>query len=548
MMTTAPPVAVCLTLTRSISQTRTVEEICRVALDALADGIGVSRSAILLFDEDGVMRFAAWQNISASYRAVVEGHTPWRPDTPSPEPIVVPDVTLDSSLRAFLPAIKSEGIAAMAFIPLVSLDRVIGKFMLYYDEPHALSTDELQLASLIAWQIAFAVERTRAEAQARRSEAAAAEANRLKDEFLATLSHELRTPLNAILGWVQILQTGIVPPERVRHAIEVIGRNTTLQARLIEDILDVSRIISGKLEIDQAPVLLGPLVDTVVSGTMPTAQAKNIELVKTAPADLPVIDGDAKRLHQVLGNVLSNAVKFTPSGGRIDVRCAYEHDAITIEVQDSGAGIAAEFLPYVFDRFRQADSRAIRRHGGLGLGLAIARHLIEQHHGQIRATSDGAGLGTTVRIQLPVTSQPSDDAAAGVPVPLESDSEFRMHGMTVLVVDDQQDSCELLAALFERHGARVVQCDSAESALGVLNDVEANLLIADIAMPDIDGYELIRRVRATHTTLPAIAVSAYARPQDRRRALSAGFDGYCAKPVEAPQLLRAVREVMLTLS
>jgi len=356
--------------------------------------------------------------------------------------------------------------------------------MLYYDEPHALSTNELQLVSLIAWQVAFAVERTRAEAQARRSEAAAEEASRLKDEFLATLSHELRTPLNAILGWVQMLQTGMVSPERLRHAIDVIGRNTNLQARLIEDILDVSRIISGKLEIEHAPVLIAPLIDTVVSGMMPAAQGKNIELVKTIPADLPVIDGDAKRLHQVLGNVLSNAVKFTPGGGRIDVRCAYQDDAIVIEVQDSGAGIAPEFLPYVFDRFRQADSRAIRRHGGLGLGLAIARHLIEQHDGDIRATSAGPGLGTTVHIRLPVSAGGSEEATASVSLPVDLDEEFRMHGLTVLVVDDQRDSCELLAALFERHGARVVQCDSAESALGVLTDVEANLLIADIAMPE----------------------------------------------------------------
>jgi len=546
MMTTAPPMAVCLTLTRAISQTRTVEEICDIALQALADGLGLSRSSILLYDSEGVMRFAAWRGISAEYRCAVEGHSPWRPDTPNPEPLVVPDVTLEPSLAAFLPTIESERIAAMAFIPLVSLGRVIGKFMLYYDEPHALSTNELQLVSLIAWQVAFAVERTRAEAQARRSEAAAEEASRLKDDFLATLSHELRTPLNAILGWVQMLQTGIVSPERLRHAIDVIGRNTNLQARLIEDILDVSRIISGKLEIEHAPVLVAPLIDTVVSGMMPAAQGKNIELVKTIPADLPVIDGDAKRLHQVLGNVLSNAVKFTPGGGRIDVRCAYQDDAIIIEVQDSGAGIAPEFLPYVFDRFRQADSRAIRRHGGLGLGLAIARHLIEQHDGEIRATSAGPGLGTTVYIRLPVSVDGSDEVAARVSLPVELDEEFRMHGLTVLVVDDQRDSCELLAALFERHGARVVQCDSAESALGVLTDVEANLLIADIAMPDIDGYELIRRVRASHPTLPAIAVSAYARPQDRRRALSAGFDGYCAKPVEAPQLLRAVRSVMLS--
>jgi signal transduction histidine kinase/CheY-like chemotaxis protein len=547
MVTTAPPMAVCLTLTRAISQTRTVEEICDIALLALADGLGVSRSSILLFDDDGVMRFAAWQGISQEYRVAVEGHTPWRPDTADPEPVVVADVTLEPSLAAFLPTIQHEGIAAMAFIPLVSLGRVIGKFMLYYDEPHALSTDELQLAGLIAWPVAFAVERTRAEAQARRSEAAAEQASRLKDEFLATLSHELRTPLNAILGWVQMLQTGVVSQERLRHAIDVIGRNTHLQAQLIEDILDVSRIISGKLEIERTPVLLSPLIDTVVSGAMPAAHAKNIELVKTGPTELPLIDGDAKRLHQVLGNVLSNAVKFTPAGGRIDVRCASEDDAIVIEVQDSGAGIAPEFLPYVFDRFRQADSRAIRRHGGLGLGLAIARHLIEQHEGDIRAASPGPGLGTTVHIRLPVSAD-ADDACAGMETPRELGDELRMHGMTVLVVDDQADSCELLAALFERHGARVVQCDSAESALGVLTDVEANLLVADIAMPDIDGYELIRRVRASHGALPAIAVSAYARPQDRRRALAAGFDGYCAKPVEAPQLLRAVRSIMLTSS
>jgi len=545
MVTTASSVAVCLTLTRAISQTRTVEEIYEIALHTLADGLGVSRSSILLFDATGVMRFAAWRGLSADYRGAVEGHSPWSPDSADPQPLVVADVRIDPSLRALLPVIETEGIAAMACIPLISLGRVIGAFMLYYDQPHALGTDELQLASLVASQVAFAVERTRAESQARRSEAAAAEASRLKDEFLATLSHELRTPLNAILGWVQMLKTGVVSQERLDHAIDVIGRNTTLQARLIEDILDVSRIISGKLEIENVPMSLSPLIDTVISGALPAAHAKNIELVKSVPIDLPIVDGDPKRLHQVLGNVLSNALKFTPSGGRIDVRCAVDSDSVAIEVQDSGAGIAAEFLPYVFDRFRQADSRSIRRHGGLGLGLAIARHLIEQHHGEIHATSNGPNLGTTVQIRLPVQTMSSRQPTTVTTEPIEPDGEFHMHGMTVLVVDDQPDSCELLAALFERQGARVVQCDSAESALGVLTDVEANLLIADIAMPDIDGYELIRRIRTSHSALPAIAVSAYARPQDRRRALAAGYDGYCAKPVEAPQLLRAVRDVMM---
>ena len=545
MKTTAPPIAVCLKLTQAISQTRTVEEIFTIALDTLAEGLGVSRSAILLFDAENVMRFAAWRGISNEYRAAVEGHTPWPRNATNPQPLVIADIRLEPSLATLLPIIEAEGIAAMAFIPLVSLGRVIGKFMLYYDEPHVLASDDLQLASVIASQVAFAVDRTSAEAQARHSEAAAEEASRLKDEFLATLSHELRTPLNAILGWVQMLQTGGVSQDRLRHAINVIGRNTLLQARLIEDILDVSRIMSGKLELESVPVPLAPLVDTVVSGVLPDAQAKNIELVKTAPHDLPLIDGDPKRLHQVLGNVLSNAVKFTPSGGRIDVRCAYEGDSIAIEVQDSGVGIAPGFLPHVFDRFRQADSRSIRRHGGLGLGLAIARHLIEQHHGDINATSDGPGLGTTVHIRLPVDSRSAPQSALRASAPTEPDGDMQMHGMTILVVDDQPDSCELLAALFERHGARVVQCDSAESALGVLADIEANLLVADIAMPDIDGYELIRRVRSSHSTLPAIAVSAYARPQDRRRALAAGYDGYCAKPVEALQLLRAVRNVML---
>jgi CheY-like chemotaxis protein len=219
-----------------------------------------------------------------------------------------------------------------------------------------------------------------------------------------------------------------------------------------------------------------------------------------------------------------------------------EGDVIAIDVQDTGVGIAREFLPYVFERFRQADSRSTRRHGGLGLGLAIARHLIEQHRGSISAISEGTGRGTTVQMRLPVRTYVSSQSAAsaGVVPP-----DLQMHGMTVLIVDDHRDSGELLGALFERHGARVVQCESAESALGALASVEAHLLVADIAMPDIDGYELIHRVRQSYAALPAIAVSAYARPQDRRRALAAGYDGYCAKPVEAPQLLRAVRDVLL---
>jgi PAS domain S-box-containing protein len=670
MLTAAnPQVAFCLALTGAIGRTRSVEEIYTIALDALADGLGVSRASILLFDPDGVMRFKASRRLSETYRQAVEGHSPWRPDSPDPEPIVVTDVLQEASLAPYLPTVLAEDIAAMAFIPLVSVGRVIGKFMLYYDVPHALSADEIQLAGLIASQVAFAVERTRAEEQARRSEerllfaldaasmgtwdwdlitqtvlwsdnlerihglppgtfdgtfnsyereihpedrervlasaqraiaegvpheveyrivgpdgvvrwvegkgrvecyngrpvrmtgvcmivtrrkqaelarlAAAEEASRLKDEFLATLSHELRTPLNAILGWVQMMQAGGLAPERMRQAIDIIGRNATLQAQLIEDILDVSRIITGKLEIDRQPVFVAQLIDNVVSGVLPTADARHIDMAKVVPDDLPPIEGDPKRLHQVLGNVLSNAIKFTPEGGRVKIDCRVTGESIEIEVRDSGVGISSDFLPYVFDRFRQADSRSTRKHGGLGLGLAIARHLLEQHGGEIRAHSDGSGCGTTIVMRLPTRSDALDRIEVATPARLlEPIVELRLDGSTVVVVDDQRDSRDLLGALLEQWGARVLRCDSAESALDALNTVPVHLLVADIAMPDVDGYELIRCVRQLTNRMPAVAVSAYARPQDLSRAIASGYNGYCAKPIEASLFLQTIREIM----
>jgi PAS domain S-box-containing protein len=658
---------VCLELTAAISRSRTVEEIYAAALDALAEGLGVSRASILLFDSDRVMRFKASRGLSEEYRAAVEGHTPWTPETPDAQPIIVGDVGRDASLKALRPTLKAEGIAALAFIPLVSLGRVIGKFMLYYGLPHEPSADELQLAGIVASQVAFAVERTRAEEQARQSEerlrfaldaasmgtwdwdlttqnvrwsanverlhglppgsfdgtfpsyereihpddrerviasirraieqgvpheveyrivapdgtvrwvegkgrveynggrpvrmtgvcmmvtrrkeaelarlTSAEEASRLKDEFLATLSHELRTPLNAILGWVQMLQADGLSPDRVRRAFDVIGRNARLQGQLIEDILDVSRIITGKLEIDRVPLLVDQLLDTAISGVLPAANAKQIQVSREICADLPAIEGDPKRLQQVLGNILSNAIKFTPEGGLVGIRCAAAGDDVLIEVRDSGAGIAPEFLPYVFDRFRQADSRATRKHGGLGLGLALARYLVEQHHGSIQAQSEGLDRGTTVQIRLPAASGRSLHGRS-IQAADEQRIELRLDGSVVLVVDDQRDSRELLAAVFAGCGAEVLQCDSAEQAVRKLADSRVHLLVADIAMPDVDGYELIARVRQMNDRIPAVAVSAYARPQDRKRALAAGYNGYCSKPIETGALLQTVHQVM----
>ncbi|MGE3708002.1 MAG: ATP-binding protein, partial [Vicinamibacterales bacterium] len=660
-------IGVCLTLTRAIGQARTVEELYGIALDALREGLGVERSSILLFDPDGVMRFKAYRGLSEAYRRAVEGHTPWRPDSPDPRPIVVADVSRDEGLAALRPAVVREGIAAMAFVPLVSEGRVIGKFMLYFDRPYAPGADELEFADLIASQVAFAVERTRAEAQARLSEArlrfaldaaamgtwewdlrtqsvrwsvnlerlhglpagtfdgafgsyekeihpddrahvaasvqraieqgvphdieyrivgpdgtirwcegkgrveyedgrpvrmtgvcmmiterkeverlrleSAEEASRLKDEFLAMLSHELRTPLNAVLGWVQILQSGRLSPARIQQAIDIIGRNATLQSRLIEDILDLSRIIAGKLDVERVPVSLAGVVETVVSGARPEVAARGLTLTVDVEPRLPPIDGDPRRLHQVVGNVLANAVKFTPAGGRIAVSARTAGTAVELVVQDSGVGIQPEFLPFVFDRFRQADSGATRQHGGLGLGLAICRHLVERHGGEIAAASDGIGRGTTVRIRLPI----GRDGVAGADVrpvdhaPLDGE---RLDDHRVVVVDDQSDSREILAALLSARGAEVVECASAAHALEALKRQSADLLVADIAMPEVDGLELIRRARELQPDLPAVAVSAYARPEDRARALAAGFRGYCTKPLEHHLLLQTVREAL----
>jgi CheY-like chemotaxis protein/nitrogen-specific signal transduction histidine kinase len=372
--------------------------------------------------------------------------------------------------------------------------------------------------------------------------AAAEESSRLKDEFLATLSHELRTPLNAILGWVHLLEGGSLPADQARRAIDVIGRNARLQAQLVEDVLDVSRIIVGKLEIERMPLAVPQLVDTVVAGLAPALTAKRIHLEQWIDATIVPVEGDRRRLHQVLSNVLSNAVKFTPEGGSIQLTCTMREGWLEIRVRDSGVGIAPAVLPYVFDRFRQADSGSTRRHGGLGLGLAITRHLVEQHGGDIRVESDGPGCGTTITIRLPAASTQWGPTTHPVGVPEAEDAE-RLDGVGVLVVDDEPDSREVVARLLEQRGAAVRQCNSALAALRVLAAEGVDVLVADIAMPDVDGYELIRRVRASGNRVPAIAVTAIARPSDRERALASGYTAYCAKPVDGASLTRVVRQV-----
>jgi signal transduction histidine kinase/CheY-like chemotaxis protein len=414
-------------------------------------------------------------------------------------------------------------------------------------------------AAFLLFAITRAQVRARGEAEAlardnarlyRQAEGARAEAevaNRAKDEFLATLSHELRTPLNAILGWTRILRKEDVDAPTRGRGLEVIERNVRAQARLIEDVLDVSRIITGKMQLAVRRVDLGAVIDAALESVRPAALARRIDLapIVEGPAS---IKGDPERLQQVLWNLLSNAIKFTPEGGRIEVRLVPGGEEARIEVTDSGKGIDPEFLPYVFDRFRQADSSSTRAHGGLGIGLALVRHLVELHGGSVEARSAGPGLGSTFAIHLPVGGPATaDEGVAPVPAATVSRASLTglpsLRGLRVLVVDDESDARELLGVILRGKGADVEPVASVADALAAFAEARPDVLVSDISMPDADGYELIRRLREGEgdaALTPAIALTAYARDRDRERALASGFQLHLAKPVEPDDLVLAV--------
>ena len=373
----------------------------------------------------------------------------------------------------------------------------------------------------------------------------AEKANRLKDEFLATLSHELRTPLNAVIGWSRILKAGRLDNESSTHAIEVIERNAWAQKQIIEDILDVSRVITGKLQLHLGPVDLVSVVNAALDAVRPALEAKDIRVETHFQEGLKIIAGDADRLQQVVWNLLSNASKFTPAGGVVSVRIRQDESYVEIEVRDTGPGIAAEFLPHVFERFRQADGSTTRTHGGLGLGLAIVRHLVELHGGLIAAENETVGTGAifTVRLPLPSTELSRDSGAPATRV--RDASEVDLKDVKILVVEDELDALDLLTIDLTAHGAKVRGATSAAEALDLLRADSFDLLISDIGMADTDGYNLIKQVREQEVEkrehIPAIALTAYARTQDRLRALAAGYNTHVAKPVEIKELVTVVK-------
>lgn len=452
------------------------------------------------------------------------------------------------------PVALREGLRGAFGFPILIDSDIWGIIEFLSSEIREPDDELMNLAAGIGGQIGQFAQRKRAEAELadllereRVARADAEKANRLKDEFLATLSHELRTPLNAVIGWSRMLNSGRLDRENSKHAQEVIERNAWAQKQIIEDILDISRVITGKLQLNLSPVNLAVVIDAALDAVRPALEAKEIKIEAIIDSSLRAISGDADRLQQVVWNILSNAAKFTPSGGSVEISVRQSDTHVLIQVKDSGPGIEPDFLPYVFERFRQADGSTTRTHGGLGLGLAIVRQLVELHGGTIAVEnrSDSQGAIFTIRLPLP-TGMLQKELLAGAALAFgEKRSEQpSLEGLNILIVDDETDALDLITVELAQHGANVTGVTSAADALEALEQRKFDLLVSDIGMPKVDGYELIRRVRKQEEgrdkQLPAVALTAYARVQDRMQAILAGFSTHVAKPIEANELITVV--------
>ena len=549
-------------LAASLDYETTLQSVASLSVPFLADWC-----IVYVVDDDGAIRpiAVAHAGDAAEVEAVweLERRRNQNPDAAGGVPKVIR--TGRSELYAEIPAsveastpddaerfrvARELGLESAMIVPLVARGRTLGAITFATcATARRYGLSDLALAEDLAQRAALAVDNALLYREAQ-------EANRLKDEFLATLSHELRTPLTSILGWTNLLRSVRFDDATAARALETIERNARSQKQLVDDLLDASRIITGKLRLEMRPTELKSVVESACEAARPAAQAKGIELSLALDDAASLVAGDAERLQQVVWNLLSNAVKFTPEGGRVEVRLAREATQARISVTDTGEGIKAEFLPFVFDRFRQADQTTTRTHGGLGLGLAIVRHLVELHGGTVSATSAGEGQGATFAVRLPLleyakrgetarseTGQRDGDAAE------LAARRATLGGLRILVVEDEPDTRVLLGKALERYGATVEACELADEALAALERRSFDCILSDIAMPGEDGYTFIEKLRERDAArgdgqTPAIALTAYAREEDRQRALAAGFQLHLAKPIAPKELAAAVANVV----
>jgi signal transduction histidine kinase/integral membrane sensor domain MASE1/CheY-like chemotaxis protein len=467
------------------------------------------------------------------------------------KPAWIPDVGADNNFPRAAAATVEQLHSAFAF-PIMSGERFLGVMEFFSHEIREPDRALLETFAGIGSQIGQFVERKGVEEereqlfegeQAARNEAE--EANRLKDEFLATLSHELRTPLTAMLGWLSMLRSGRLDQQTTGHALETVERNARAQAQLIEDLVDVSRIAGGKLKLEVEPVDLSSLITASVDVLLPAANARGVLIEVSTDLAVGPVAGDPARLQQVIWNLLSNAVKFTPRDGHVYVSLRQVESFAEIEVRDTGIGIDPDFLPSVFERFRQAESPVTRSHRGLGLGLAIVRHLTELHGGTVSAQSDGEGLGSSFKIRIPLMTTRSVVTAGSVMTAARPSNPV-LHGLRVLLVEDEPDARELLLLTLQFSGATVEAVESAQMALTNLQSFRPDVLLSDVGLPFESGYELMRKVRALPSdvsAVPAVALTAFASEKDRDLALAAGFQVHLAKPVEPQELVEVIRQL-----
>ena len=520
----------------------TLDDLLYEMLDRIRELLAADSAVILLLTEDGqalTVRATIGFEEDATGLIIPVGKGVAGSIAASRTPLIVEDL---SAVDVINPVLR-HNTHSLIGAPLIVEGRLIGVIHAGAKQLRRFTDEDVRLLQLAADRVALAIEHARlyeVEQQARRQ---AEEANRMKDEFLALVSHELRSPLNAILGYAALLRYRGLDPQNVKQAAEVIDRSGKAQAQLIDDLLDTARIISGKLRLELGPVDLVSVIDQAVQTIHPAADAKGISIETDLPSEIGQITGDPTRLQQVVWNLLSNAVKFTPHGGRVEARLERVDPHIRITVGDTGKGISPDFLPYVFDRFRQADSSSARRYGGLGLGLALVKYLVELHGGTIEAASAGEGRGATFKVTLPVraVTTPLGEAGGG---PFTVKSSGELAGVRALVVDDEDDARELIETVLTQYGAEVVAASSAAEAYMLITATQPqwrpDVMVTDIGMPGEDGYSLIRRVRewesARGAYTPAVALTAYGRVEDRMRALNAGFQMHVAKPVEPAEL------------
>jgi PAS domain S-box-containing protein len=542
----------------SLSQALTPRDVAVAVIEQGVNSLGAHAGTVVLLNEA-----AAELEIVGTVGFPKEVSEKWQrfslyQNVPIADAVKQKSPVLVESLSAHLdkypglgPLASVTGSKALAAFPLIVEGRTVGAMGLSFPRPQVFNEDDVAFMHALAHQCAQALERARLYETEQRLRSQAETANRIKDEFLATVSHELRTPLNAIVGWSSLLMTDSLDDKATARAVETIGRNAKAQSQIIEDLLDVSRIITGKLSLNASLTEVEAVVRTALESLYPAAESKNIEIKSGFESPSKFIWGDADRLQQIMWNLLSNAIKFTPKGGVIEVSVSQVESQIQITVRDTGQGISKEFLPFVFDRFSQADGTSTRKFGGLGLGLAIVRHLVEMHGGTVEVESEGLNQGTTFIVTLPVKAAFDNDWAAAEILSLTdagavADVAHNLSDVRILIVDDDTDARLLLTTIIEKSGAHILTASSVSEALEILKNFQPHILISDIGMPGEDGYSLIRKMRALYPEagkISAIALTAYARAEDRTLALEAGFQMHISKPVNPEELLSTLKEL-----